>query len=142
MKAKVIGIDGKAKNDIELSDDVFNITPNRSAIYEAIKNELANARQGTSSTKTRAFVNGSGAKPYKQKGTGRARAGHKRSPLWKGGAVLFGPMPRDYSYVIPKKVKRLAFRSILSLKNKNNNLKIIENFKIENGKTKEINLYI
>lgn len=138
MKAKVIDIKGKENSQIELDNYVFNITPNRAVIYEAIRNELANKRQGTHSTKTKGEVNGSGAKPWKQKGTGRARVGTKRNPVWTGGGIAFGPKPRDYSYVLPKKVKRLAIRSILSLKNKKGKLKVIENFKIENGKTKEI----
>lgn len=138
MKAKVIDIKGKENNQIELNDYVFNIEPNRDVIYEAIKNELANKRQGTASTKTKGEVRGSGIKPWRQKGTGRARVGTRRNPVWTGGGVVFGPKPRDYSYSLPKKVKRLAIRSILSLKNKNGKLKVIENFKVENGKTKEI----
>ena len=140
MKAKVIDIKGKENNQIELSDYVFNIKPNRHVIYEAIKNELANKRQGTSSTKTKGEVKGSGKKPWRQKGTGRARVGTRRNPVWTGGGIAFGPKPRDYSYVLPKKIKRLAIRSILSLKNINGKLKVIENFEIENGKTKEIKL--
>ena len=140
MKAAIIDINGKEKSQIELNDEVFNINPNRHVIYEAIKNELANRRQGTSSTKTKGEVKGSGAKPWKQKGTGRARVGTKRNPVWTGGGVAFGPKPRDYSYKLPKKVKRLAIRSILSLKNKEGNLKIIENFSLKEPKTKEVNL--
>ena len=140
MKAKVIDIKGKENNQIELNDYVFNIKPNRHVIYEAIKNELANKRQGTSSTKTKGEVKGSGKKPWRQKGTGRARVGTRRNPVWTGGGIAFGPKPRDYSYVLPKKIKRLAIRSILSLKNINGKLKVIENFEIENGKTKEIKL--
>ncbi|MCK4796181.1 MAG: 50S ribosomal protein L4 [Spirochaetes bacterium] len=138
MKLKVIDIHGNEKNEIELSDEIFNIKPNKTVVYEVIKNELANRRQGTASTKTKGEVRGSGAKPYRQKGTGRARVGTRRSPVWKGGGIVFGPKPRDYSYSLPKKMKRLAYKSILSLKNIEGNLKIIENFKIENGKTKEI----
>ena len=138
MKAKVIDIKGKENNQIELNDYVFNIKPNRHVIYEAIKNELANKRQGTANTKTKGEVRGSGKKPWRQKGTGRARVGTRRNPVWTGGGIVFGPKPRDYSYPLPKKVKRFAIRSILSLKNINGKLKVIENFKIENGKTKEI----
>ena len=140
MKAAIIDINGKEKKEIELNDEVFNIKPNRHVIYEAIKNELANRRQGTSSTKTKGEVKGSGAKPWKQKGTGRARVGTKRNPVWTGGGVAFGPKPRDYSYKLPKKIKKLAIRSILSLKNKEGNLKIIENFSLKEPKTKEVNL--
>ena len=138
MKAKVMDISGKEIKDIDLNDKVFNITPNRFAIYEAIKNELANRRHGTHSTKTKAEVSGSGAKPHKQKGTGRARVGTKRNPVWYHGGIAFGPKPRDYSYVLPKKVKRLAFKSILSMKNKEGKLKVIENFKLKEAKTKEM----
>lgn len=139
MKTAIIDINGKEKNQIELNDEVFNIDPNRHVIYEAIKNELANRRQGTSSTKTKGEVKGSGAKPWKQKGTGRARVGTKRNPVWTGGGVAFGPKPRDYSYKLPKKIKKLAIRSILSLKNKEGNLKVIESFSLKEAKTKEVN---
>jgi large subunit ribosomal protein L4 len=137
MKKKIIDINGIEKQDIELNDEVYNIKVSKASIYEAIKNELANLRQGTHSTKTKGEVAGSGAKPHKQKGTGRARVGTKRSPVWRGGGIIFGPKPRDYSYKINKKLKRLAFRSILSLKNQTGVLKVIENFKIPEGKTKE-----
>lgn len=139
MKTAIIDINGKEKSQIELNDEVFNIDPNRHVIYEAIKNELANRRQGTSSTKTKGEVKGSGAKPWKQKGTGRARVGTKRNPVWTGGGVAFGPKPRDYSYKLPKKIKKLAIRSILSLKNKEGNLKVIESFSLKEAKTKEVN---
>jgi large subunit ribosomal protein L4 len=138
MKLKVIDFNGVEKKEIDVNDDVFNIQPNRYAIYEAIKNELANKRQGTSSTKKKSEVSGSGAKPWKQKGTGRARSGHKRSPLWIHGGVAFGPKPRDYSYVLPKKVKNLAFRSLFSQKNSLNNLLVLESFPVKEGKTKEL----
>jgi len=138
MKIKVVDIKGKEKKEIELNDNIFNIKPNKSVIYEAIKNELANKRQGTSSCKTKAEVRGSGAKPYRQKGTGRARVGTKRNPVWRGGGVAFGPKPRDFSYRINKKMKNLAYRSILSLKNIEGKLKVIENFELENNKTKEM----
>jgi len=138
MKAKVLDINGKEKKEIELNDEIFNIKPNRYAIYEAIKNELANRRHGTHSTKTKAEVSGSGAKPHKQKGTGRARVGTKRNPVWYKGGIAFGPKPRDYSYVLPKKIKRLAFKSILSMKSNEGNLKLIENFKLKEPKTKEM----
>jgi len=139
MKIGLIDIKGNKKKDIELSDLVFNINPNKTVIYEAIKNELANRRQGTASSKTKAEVRGTGAKPFRQKGTGRARVGTKQNPVWRGGGVAFGPKPRDYSYAIPKKMKQLAYKSILSLKNKEGKLKVIENFKIEDGKTKKMN---
>ncbi len=137
MKTKLIDINGVENKEIELNDLVFNIKPSKASIYEVIKNELANLRQGTHSTKTKAEVSGSGAKPHKQKGTGSARVGTKRSPVWRGGGITFGPKPRDYSYKLNKKFKRLAFRSILSMKNQGGILKVIENFKLDNNKTKE-----
>lgn len=138
MKMKVYSIKGEPVKDITLSDSVFQREVNRDAIYYAITNELANARVGTSSTKTRSEVKGSSAKPWAQKGTGRARAGRRRSPLWVGGGIVFGPKPRDYSYKVPKKLKRLAYKSILSLKAQGEQLKVIEDFTVETGKTKEL----
>ena len=117
MKIKIFDIKGKEKKEIELKDDIFSIKPNKAVIYEVIKNELANKRQGTSSTKTKAEIRGTGKKPFKQKGSGRARVGTRRNPVWRGGGVAFGPKPRDYSYPVNKKIKRLAYKSILSLKN-------------------------
>ncbi|MBP7551865.1 MAG: 50S ribosomal protein L4 [Spirochaetes bacterium] len=137
MKASVIDINGKKVKEIEISDSVFFIKPNKDTIYESIKNELANKRQGTSSVKTKAEVSGSGTKPWKQKGTGRARVGTKRNPVWTHGGVAFGPNPRDFSYKLPKKVKNLAYRSIFSLKNSEGNVIIVDKFPLTEGKTKE-----
>ena len=137
MKAQIYDVQGNEKGSIELSDSVFNIKPNRSVIYYALKAELANARQGTSSTKLRSEVKGSGAKPWRQKGTGRARAGSKRSPLWKGGGIVFGPKPRDFGIRLMRKVKRLSIKSVLSMKAKDNALKVMEDFAVESGKTKD-----
>ncbi|OHD14108.1 MAG: 50S ribosomal protein L4 [Spirochaetes bacterium GWD1_27_9] len=138
MKIKVIDINGVEKREIEVSDSVFNIEPNKNAIYESVKNELANKRQGTHSTKTKAEVAGSGTKPWKQKGTGRARVGTKRNPVWTHGGVAFGPKPRDYSYTIPKKVKQLAYRSVLSDKLIEKKMFVIEGFSFTTGKTKDL----
>lgn len=138
MDKKVYSIEGKELRDITLEDSVFAREVSEGSIYHAINNELANKRVGTACTKTRAEVNGSGAKPWRQKGTGRARSGHKRSPVWVGGGVAFGPKPRDYSYTLPKKIKRLAMKSILSLKATSETFKVVEDFTIENGKTKEL----
>ena len=138
MKKPVFGLDGNELKKIELRDDVFNIEVSEGAIYNAVKNEEANARVGTASTKTRGEVRGSHRKPYRQKGTGRARAGRRRSPLWVGGGITFGPRPRDFHYSLPKKAKRLAIKSILSLKNKEDKLKVVEDFNIESGKTKDL----
>lgn len=137
MKKQIVDIKGKKKSEIDLEDQVFAIEPNRSVIYESIKNELANKRQGTASVKTKAEVRATGAKPWKQKGTGRARAGVKTSPVWYHGGVAHGPKPRDYSYKLPRKVKNLAFRSLFSLKNKMDTLIVVEDFTVE-GKTKEV----
>lgn len=137
MKIKVVDVNGTELKELELSDDVFGITPNRFSIYESVKNELANSRQGTASTKTKAEVSGSGAKPWRQKGTGRARVGTKRNPVWRHGGVAFGPKPRDFSYVLPKKVKNLAYRSLFSMKVLENNLLVIDKIELKEGKTKE-----
>ncbi len=137
MNAILYGIDGQEKGTIELSEEVFGIKPNKSVIYYALKADLANKRQGTASTKGRSEVSGSGAKPWRQKGTGRARAGSRRSPIWVGGGIVFGPKPRDYSIKLPKKMKRLSIKSILSLKYSNNQIKVVENFKVESGKTRD-----
>jgi large subunit ribosomal protein L4 len=138
MVVKVYGIDGSKQKDIELADEVFNRSVSTGSIYHAIRNELANLRVGTASTKTRNEVRGSGAKPWRQKGTGRARAGTRQSPLWVGGGVVFGPKPRDYSYKIPKKLKRLAYKSILSQKIQEDRVMVVEDFTVESGKTREL----
>jgi large subunit ribosomal protein L4 len=138
MKRTVYSIDGKELRSIELDDAVFGLPVNEDVIWYAINNELANKRQGTASTRDRGEVHGSNAKPYKQKGTGRARRGDKKSPLLVGGGVIFGPKPRDFSYSIPKKAKRLALKSILSLKAQSETLKIVEDFSVESGKTKDL----
>ncbi len=143
MERKVFSKDGKEIRTINLDDRVFNIEISHGSIYNAIKNELSNLRVGTSSTKTRSEVRGSSKKPWKQKGTGRARVGTRRNPVWIGGGIALGPKPRDYSYRLPKKVKRLAFKSVLSLRaSDENNFKVIENFNIESGKTKDLALII
>jgi large subunit ribosomal protein L4 len=138
MQGKVYSIEGKELRTIELDDAVFALPVNDDVIWYAINNELANKRMGTASTKDRGEVHGSNAKPYKQKGTGRARRGDNKSPLLVGGGTIFGPKPRDFSYSIPKKAKRLAMKTILSLKVQSDTLKIVEDFSIESGKTKEL----
>jgi len=138
MKTQVDALDGKAVREMELADTVWNREVSEGAIYHAIRNELANRRLGTAKIKDRGEVQGSGKKPWKQKGTGRARAGHKRSPVWVGGGKIFGPRPRDYSYSIPRKLKRLALMSILSLKAKENRLRVVQDFTVETGKTKDL----
>jgi large subunit ribosomal protein L4 len=138
MKGTVYSIEGKELRTIELDDAVFGLPINDDVIWYAINNELANKRLGTASTKDRGEVHGSNAKPYKQKGTGRARRGDKKSPLLVGGGTIFGPKPRDFSYSIPKKAKRLAMKTILSLKAQSDTLKVVEDFSIESGKTKDL----
>jgi len=137
-KVNVYDMSGKEVEQIELSEDIFGIEVNEHVLYEAVKNQLANKRQGTQSTKTRAEVRGGGKKPWRQKGTGRARHGSSRSPIWVGGGVTFGPKPRDYSYKLPKKVKRLAMKSALSSKAENNEIIVVDNLKLEEIKTKEM----
>ena len=138
MKTKVYSTDGAEVRDIELDDTVFQSKVSESAIYYAVTNELANRRVGTASTKGRGEINGSTAKPWPQKGTGRARAGDRKSPVWVGGGTVFGPKPRDYSYKIPKKMKRVAYRSILSMKATNDEIRVVEDFTVESGKTKDL----
>ncbi len=123
---------------VNLNENVFGIEVSTGAIYHAIRNEAANRRVGTACTKTRAEVNYSNTKPYKQKGTGNARRGDKKSPIAVGGGTIFGPKPRDYSYSLPKKVKRLALKSLLSLGVEEGRLQIVEDFTSDNGKTKDI----
>lgn len=138
MEKKVYSIDGKELRTITLDDNVFGLPENTDVIYYAITNELANKRVGTACTKTRAEVHGSNAKPYKQKGTGNARRGDKKSPLLRGGGVVFGPKPRDYSYKLPKKEKRLAMKTILSMQAQSDRFTVVEDFTVETGKTKDL----
>ena len=138
MDKKVYSVDGKELRTITLDDSVFGLPVNDDVIYYAIKNELANKRVGTACTKTRAEVHGSNNKPYKQKGTGNARRGDKKSPITVGGGTIFGPKPRDYSYSIPKKEKRLAMKSILSSHAQGDRITVVEDFTIESGKTKDL----
>ncbi len=138
MKAKVFSIQGEEVKDIELSDAVFNHDVSEGAIYYAVNNELANRRVGTAQVKTRGMVNYSNAKPWRQKGTGHARAGDKKSPIWVGGGTVFGPQSRDYSYKMPRKIKRLAMVSLLSQKIQEERLKVVEDFTVESGKTKDL----
>ena len=138
MEKKVFSVDGKELRTISLDDAVFGLPVNEDVIYYAVTNELANRRVGTACTKGRAEVHGSNAKPYKQKGTGNARRGDKKSPIMVGGGTIFGPKPRDYSYAIPKKAKRLAMKSILSMQAQSDRFTVIEDFTIESGKTKDL----
>ena len=138
MEKKVYSTSGKELRTITLDDKVFGLPVNDDVIYYAITNELANKRVGTACTKTRAEVHGSNNKPYKQKGTGNARRGDKKSPIMVGGGITFGPKPRDFSYAIPKKEKRLAMKTILSAHAQGDRLTVVEDFTIDSGKTKDL----
>ncbi|MDR1363077.1 MAG: 50S ribosomal protein L4 [Spirochaetaceae bacterium] len=138
METAVYSTAGQELRKINLDDAVFGLEMNEDILWYAINNELANKRIGTACTKDRGEVHGSNTKPYKQKGTGRARRGDKKSPLLVGGGTVFGPKPRDFSYKMPKMAKRLAIKTALSLKAHTDTLKVIEDFDVENGKTKKL----
>lgn len=137
-KFDVVDMGGKKVSAVELSDAVFGITPNERAMHAAVVNFLANQRQGTQSTKTRSEVRGGGRKPWRQKGTGHARQGSIRSPQWVGGGVALGPKPRDYSYRLNRKLKRLALLSALSAKAAAGEIVVVDDFKITEYKTKTV----
>ena len=137
-KVTMLNMAGEAVGDIELNDSVFGIEVNEFAVHEVIKNYLANQRQGTQSAKTRGEVRGGGRKPFRQKGTGRGRQGSLTSPSHIGGGVLFAPKPRDYSYSVPKKVKRLAIKSVLTSKVQENEIIVLDSLSFEAPKTKEM----
>lgn len=137
-KVNVLNMAGEAVGEIELKDEIFGIEINEYAVLEVVKNYLANQRQGTQSAKTRSEVKGGGKKPYRQKGTGRARQGSRRAPNHVGGGVVFAPKPRDYRYTINKKVKRLAMKSALSSKVAENEIIILDALSMNEPKTKEM----
>ncbi len=137
-KIDVLSTEGKVVETIELADSVFGITPNMQALYDAIVMQRASLRQGTHKVKNRSEVRGGGRKPWRQKGTGRARQGTIRAPQWKGGGVVFGPTPRSYSYRINKKVRRLALLSALADKFQNGDIVVVENIAFDAPKTKEM----
>ena len=130
-------IDNKKVGEIELNDDLFGLEVKKYILHDIVKMQLANRRAGSASTKTRTEVRGGGAKPYRQKGTGRARAGTNRSPLWRGGGVIFGPKPRDYSYKLPKKVRKLGVRMALSARFSEDNMIVLDGFDLADIKTKQ-----
>ncbi|HET7616807.1 MAG TPA: 50S ribosomal protein L4 [Bacillales bacterium] len=138
LKVALYNQSGSQVGDIEMNDDVFGIEPNENVLYDAVVMQQASHRQGNHATKNRSAVRGGGRKPWRQKGTGRARQGSIRSPQWVGGGVVFGPSPRSYSYRLPKKVRRLALKSALSLKVKENDFVAVEDLSVEKPKTKEI----
>ena len=134
-KIDVKDLTGAVTGSIELSDEIFGIEPNEAAMSTAVRNQLANKRQGTQKTKTRSEVSGGGKRPYRQKGTGRARHGSTRSAQYVGGGIIFGPTPRSYSYTVPKKIKRLALKSALSSKVASEKMIVIENMDLAEVKT-------
>ena len=132
----VLNMAGATVGTVELNDAIFGIEPNAAVVHEVVKNHLANCRQGTQSALTRAEVSGGGKKPWRQKGTGHARQGSTRAPQWTHGGIVFGPKPRDYSYELNKKVKRLALKSVLSAKAAMGAIVVIDELKMESVKTK------
>ena len=136
-KLKVLDRNGKKVNELSMPENIFSYPVKDHLLYEAVVNYRANQRGGTASTRTRSEVRGGGRKPWRQKGTGRARAGSIRSPLWRKGGVTFGPKPRDYSYSLPKKVKRNAMKSALSLKFADEHLLVLKEFDFKEPKTKD-----
>lgn len=124
-------VEGKKVGEVELSAELFGITPNQHAVHQVIRMQRATARAGTASTKRRGEVRGGGSKPWRQKGTGRARAGSSRSPIWRGGGSVFGPKPRDYSFRVPRKVRKLAFCSALSAAAGNERVTVLEDFALD-----------
>ena len=136
LKTNVYNMSGELVGEIELAEAVFGITPNESVVHDVVKNHLANKRQGTQSALTRAEVSGGGRKPWRQKGTGRARQGSTRAPQWTHGGIVFAPKPRDYSYSLNKKVKRLALKSALSAKAAEGAIVVVDELKMAEIKTK------
>ena len=135
-KTNVYDMSGKQVGEIELSEAVFGIEPNAAVVHDVVKNHLANCRQGTQSALTRAEVSGGGRKPWAQKGTGRARQGSTRAPQWTHGGIVFAPKPRDYSYTLNKKARRLALKSVLSAKASEGSIVVIDSIRMEAPKTK------
>ncbi|EEU13436.1 MULTISPECIES: 50S ribosomal protein L4 [Anaerococcus] len=138
-KVEVLNIKGENVGEIELNETLFAAEIAETAVYDTVKNQLANKRQGTQSAKTRAEVRGGGRKPFRQKGTGRARQGSIRAPHYTGGGIVFAPKPRDYSYKIPKKMRRKALYSVLTSKVNDNELIVLDELKLDSYKTKEAN---
>ena len=139
---KVLNMAGAEVGTVELNDSIFGIEPNTAVVHEVVKNHLANCRQGTQSALTRAEVSGGGRKPWRQKGTGRARQGSTRAPQWTHGGIVFAPKPRSYSYVLNKKVKRLAMKSALSAKAAAGEIIVIDSIKMDSIKTKDFRAFL
>jgi large subunit ribosomal protein L4 len=142
MQVPVYNQAGEQIDQVELRDDIFGITPNKAVMHQALLRQMANARQGNADTKTRGEVSGGGRKPWKQKGTGRARQGSTRAPHWKGGGVVFGPHPRSYEQRMPKKMRRLALKSALSVKAAENQIRIIDAFTFETPRTRDMSAFL
>ena len=142
LKTNVYNMSGAVVGEIELSEAVFGITPNAAVVHDVVKNHLANTRQGTQSALTRAEVSGGGRKPWRQKGTGRARQGSTRAPQWTHGGIVFAPKPRDYSYTLNKKAKRLALKSVLSAKASEAAIVVIDSIKMDSVKTKDFAAFL
>lgn len=138
MRLPMLDTTGRAIDPIEVSDGLFGVPMNQALVHQVAVSHMANARQGTSSTKTRGMVSGGGAKPWRQKHTGRARQGSTRSPQWRGGGIVFGPQPRDYTQRIPKKMNRGAIRCILSQKARDEKLVVVKDIQLSQAKTKEM----
>jgi large subunit ribosomal protein L4 len=138
IRTPVLSQERKSVGEIELPGDIFGAPLRTHLLYESVKSQLANRRAGTAATKTRAFVSGGGKKPWKQKGTGRARQGSSRAPQWVGGAVIFGPQPRDYSYRLPRNARRQALCSALSAKLREGRLMVVDKLDVPTGKTKDL----
>jgi len=133
----VYNMDGTKVSEVELTDEIFNVPVKEHLLHEVVTMQLANKRAGTASTKGRSDVRGGGQKPFRQKGTGRARAGTRRSPLWRGGGVTFGPKPRSYAYRVPKKVRKQALKMALTSKLQEETLLVVDNLDLETIKTKQ-----
>ena len=138
----VLNMTGEVVGTVELNDGIFGIEPNEAVVHEVVKNHLANCRQGTQSALTRGEVSGGGKKPWRQKGTGHARQGSTRAPQWTHGGIVFAPKPRSYSYVLNKKVKRLALKSVLSAKAAANEIIVVDSIKLDSIKTKDFRAFL
>jgi len=136
-KLAVYNIGNQKVNDVELDDQIFKVKTNPAVFHNVVRMNLASQRKGSAATKNRALVRGGGAKPWRQKGTGRARAGSRRSPLWRGGGTIFGPMPKDYAFSLPKKERRAVLRAALSLKLQEEKLIVLDEFPLNGFKTKQ-----
>ncbi len=134
----VYDIGNQKVSDMELDDRVFDAETHPSLLYDAVRKNLASRRRGTAATKNRALVRGGGAKPWRQKGTGRARAGSRRSPLWRGGGTIFGPMPKNYHLSLPEKMRRAALRAALTMKHKEGKMILLDDFPLEQFKTRQV----